>query len=76
MIMTIISIDTILIMMNLWTLRRLLMIFIFNTWTNCTNQQFNQLQFNKFEFIKSWLSNQSSQAENTFMQTWIVEEEK
>ncbi len=57
MIMTMISIDTTLMMMNLWMLRRSLTIFIFNTWTNCTNQQFNQSQFNISESVKSWLNN-------------------
>ncbi len=37
MTMIMISIDTTLMMMNLWTFRRLLMIFIFNTWTNHAN---------------------------------------
>ncbi len=76
MTMIIISIDTTLMMMNLWILRKSLMIFIFNTRTNCTNWQFNQSRFNRSESVKSWLSNQSSWAENTFMQTWIVEEKK
>ncbi len=57
-------------------LKRLLMIFIFDTWTNCANQQFNQSWFNRFESVKSWLSNQLSWAENTFMQTWIIKEER
>ncbi len=74
--MTMISIDTTLMMTNLWTLRRSLMIFIFDTWTNHVNWQFNQSQFNKSESVKSWLSNQLSWAENTFMQTWIIEEKK
>ncbi len=76
MIMTMISIDTTLMMINLWTFKRSLMIFIFNIQTNCTNQQFNQLQFNKSESVKSWLNNQLSWAENTFMWTWIIKEEK
>ena len=76
MTMIMISIDTTLITMNLWMFRRSLMIFIFNTWTNHANQQFNQSWFNKSELVKSWLSNQSSQAENTFKWTWIVEEER
>ncbi len=37
MTMTMISIDTTLMMMNLWIFRKSLMIFIFNTWTNCAN---------------------------------------
>ncbi len=37
MTMTMISIDTTLMTMNLWMLRRSLIIFIFDTWTNCTN---------------------------------------
>ena len=69
MIMIMISIDTMLMMMNLWMLRRSLMIFIFDTWTNRANQQFNQLRFNRS-------SNQLSQSENTFMWTWIVEEKE
>ncbi len=52
------------------------MIFIFDTQTNRANQQFNQSRFNKSESVKSWLNNQSSRAENTFMWTWIVEERK
>ncbi len=75
-VMTMISINTTLMTMNLWMFRKLLMIFIFDTWTNCTNQQFNQSWFNRSESVKSWLSNQSSRAENTFMWTWIVEEER
>ena len=74
MTMTIISIDTTLMMTNLWTLRRSLMIFIFNTQTN--HATFNQSRFNRSESVKSWLSNQSSRAENTFMRTWIIEERK
>ncbi len=57
MTMIIISIDTILMMMNLWMLRKSLMIFIFDTQTNRVNQQFNQSWFNRSEFVKSWLSN-------------------
>ncbi len=76
MTMIMISINTTLMMMNLWMLRRLLMIFIFDTWTNYANQQFNQSRFNRSESVKSWLSNQSSQSENTFMQTWIIEEKR
>ncbi len=37
MTMTMISIDTTLMTMNLWMFRRSLIIFIFDTWTNCTN---------------------------------------
>ncbi len=37
MTMTMISIDITLMTMNLWMLRRSLMIFIFNTWTNRVN---------------------------------------
>ncbi len=76
MTMTMISIDTTLMTMNLWMLRRSLMIFIFDTQTNYANWQFNQSRFNRSESVKSWLSNQLSQAENTFMQTWIIEEKK
>ncbi len=68
MTMTMISIDTTLMIMNLSMLRKLLMIFIFNIQTNCTNQQFNQSWF-RFDNQLSW-------AENTFMWTWIVEERK
>ncbi len=64
MIMIMISIDTMLMMMNLWMLRRSLMIFIFDTWTNHAN--LNQSRFD----------NQLSREENTFMQTWIIEERK
>jgi len=53
MIMTMISIDTTLMMMNLKMLKRLLMIFIFDTQTNRANQQFNQSRFNKSESVKS-----------------------
>ena len=38
--------------------------------------KFSQSEFNESESVKSWLSNQSNRARNTFMQTWIVEEEK
>ena len=76
MTMIMILIDTTLMTMNLWMLRKLLMIFIFDTWTNHANQQFDQSRFNRSESVKSWLSNQSSQAENTFMQTWIIEEKE
>ncbi len=76
MIMIMISINITSMTMNLWTLRRSLMIFIFDTWTNRANQQFNQSWFNRSESVKSWLSNQLSWAENTFMWTWIVEEEE
>ncbi len=37
MTMTMISIDTTLMMMNLWMFKKSLMIFIFDTWTNHTN---------------------------------------
>ncbi len=57
MIMTMISIDTTLMTMNLWMLRKSLMIFIFDIWINHVNQQFNQSWFNKSESVKSWLSN-------------------
>ncbi len=67
MTMTMISINTTLMTMNLWTFKKSLMIFIFDTWTNHANQQFNQSWFNESESVKSWLNNQSSQAENTFM---------
>ncbi len=76
MTMTMISIDTTLTTMNLWMLKRSLMIFIFNTQTNHANQQFNQSRFNRFESVKSWLSNQLSRTENIFIWTWIIEERK